>query len=60
MEVNSKSSPRVQEAKKISNRVFIDQSPIRLSVCDQAGECDLQNLSFDGKSETRFRRKKNF
>jgi NADH-quinone oxidoreductase subunit G len=26
-------------------RVFIDQSPIRLSVCDQAGECDLQSFS---------------
>jgi NADH-quinone oxidoreductase subunit G len=30
MEVNSKSSERVR-SKRISNRIFIDQSPIRLS-----------------------------
>jgi NADH-quinone oxidoreductase subunit G len=59
MEVNSKSSDRVRKH-GISNRIFIDQSP-RLPVCDQAGECDLQDLSFEhGKGKSRFIEDKNF
>jgi NADH-quinone oxidoreductase subunit G len=54
MEVNSKSSPRTR-SQKISNRVLLINHPLDCPVCDQAGECDLQNLSFEhGKSETRF------
>jgi NADH-quinone oxidoreductase subunit G len=55
MEVNSKSSDRVKQRESVTE--FIDQSPTRLPVCDQAGECDLQDLSFEhGKGKSRFRR----
>jgi NADH-quinone oxidoreductase subunit G len=53
MEVNSKSSPRTR-SQKISNRVLLINHPLDCPVCDQAGECDLQNLSFEHGKETRF------
>ena len=55
MEVASKASPRVQEARKSVTEFLLINHPLDCPVCDQAGECDLQNLSFEhGKSETRF------
>ncbi|MEY3500147.1 MAG: hypothetical protein RL308_1816, partial [Bacteroidota bacterium] len=55
MEVNSKSSERVTEARKSVTEFLLINHPLDCPVCDQAGECDLQNLSFKhGKSETRF------
>jgi NADH-quinone oxidoreductase subunit G len=54
MEVNSKSSDRVKEA-GISNRILLINHPLDCPVCDQAGECDLQDLSFEhGKGKSRF------
>ena len=55
MEINSKSSPRVQEARKSVTEFLLINHPLDCPICDQAGECDLQNLSFEhGKSESRF------
>ena len=55
MEVNSSASPRVEEARKSVTEFLLINHPLDCPVCDQAGECDLQNLSFQhGKSETRF------
>jgi NADH-quinone oxidoreductase subunit G len=55
MEVKTKSSPRVQEAQKAVTEFLLINHPLDCPVCDQAGECDLQNLSFEhGKSESRF------
>jgi len=55
MEVKSISSPRVVEARKSVTEFLLINHPLDCPVCDQAGECDLQNLSFNnGKSETRF------
>jgi NADH-quinone oxidoreductase subunit G len=52
MEVNSKSSES-KRGKRICNRIFIDHPDC--PVCDQAGECDLQDLSFEhGKGKSRF------
>jgi NADH-quinone oxidoreductase subunit G len=53
MEVNSKSSDRVSQ--RISNRILLINHPLDCPVCDQAGECDLQDLSFEhGKGKSRF------
>lgn len=55
MEVNSISSERVTEARKSVTEFLLINHPLDCPVCDQAGECDLQNLSFKhGKSETRY------
>ncbi|MCL9809247.1 2Fe-2S iron-sulfur cluster-binding protein [Flavobacterium luminosum] len=55
MEVNSKNSTRVEEARKSVTEFLLINHPLDCPVCDQAGECDLQNLSFEhGKSETRY------
>jgi NADH-quinone oxidoreductase subunit G len=55
MEVNSKNSDRVTEARKSVTEFLLINHPLDCPVCDQAGECNLQDLSFEhGKSETRF------
>ena len=55
MEVNSISSERVTEARKSVTEFLLINHPLDCPVCDQAGECDLQNLSFKhGKANTRF------
>ncbi len=55
MEIASAASPRVQEARKSVTEFLLINHPLDCPVCDQAGECDLQNLSFKhGKSEIRF------
>ena len=55
MEVASKSSDRVKEARKAVTEFLLINHPPDCPVCDQAGECDLQNLSFEhGKLQQRF------
>jgi NADH-quinone oxidoreductase subunit G len=53
--VNSVQSDRVTDARKAVTEFLLINHPLDCPVCDQAGECDLQNLSFKhGKSQTRF------
>ena len=55
MEVASKGSDRVFEARKAVTEFLLINHPLDCPVCDQAGECDLQNLSFEhGKLQQRF------
>ncbi len=55
MEVESKSSAEVLEARKGVVEMLLINHPLDCPVCDQAGECDLQNLSFEhGSSNTRY------
>ena len=55
MEVNSKNSDRVREARQSVTEFLLINHPLDCPICDQAGECDLQDLSFEhGKSKTRF------
>ncbi len=55
MEVESKSSPEVVEARKGVVEMLLINHPLDCPVCDQAGECDLQNLAFEhGNAETRY------
>jgi len=59
MEVKSISSPRVTEARKSVTEFLLMNHPLDCPVCDQAGECDLQNLSYNhGKDLTRFHEEK--
>ncbi|MBW3520289.1 2Fe-2S iron-sulfur cluster-binding protein [Flavobacterium sp. NKUCC04_CG] len=59
MEVKSISSPRVVEARKSVTEFLLINHPLDCPVCDQAGECDLQNLSYNnGKEATRFKEEK--
>ncbi|WP_293872371.1 2Fe-2S iron-sulfur cluster-binding protein [Flavobacterium sp.] len=55
MEIASKSSDRVKEARNAVTEFLLINHPLDCPVCDQAGECDLQNLSFEhGKLQQRF------
>lgn len=55
MEVRNRSSDRVQEARKGVVEMLLINHPLDCPVCDQAGECDLQNLSFEhGLGHSRF------
>ncbi|WNM19838.1 2Fe-2S iron-sulfur cluster-binding protein [Flavobacterium capsici] len=55
MEVASKKSERVREARNAVTEFLLINHPLDCPVCDQAGECDLQNLSFEhGKLQQRF------
>ena len=59
MEVKNLSSPRVMEARKAVTEFLLINHPLDCPVCDQAGECDLQNLSYQhGKELTRFKEEK--
>lgn len=59
MEVKSISSPRVLEARKAVTEFLLINHPLDCPVCDQAGECDLQNLAFShGKEQKRFQEEK--
>jgi NADH-quinone oxidoreductase subunit G len=46
MEVLNESSPDVLEARKGVVEFLLINHPLDCPVCDQAGECELQNLSF--------------
>lgn len=55
MEVKSITSEKVLDARKSVTEFLLINHPLDCPVCDQAGECDLQNLSFKhGKSQTRY------
>ena len=59
MEVKSITSPKVLEARKAVTEFLLINHPLDCPVCDQAGECDLQNLAFThGKEQKRFKEEK--
>lgn len=59
MEVKSATSPRAITARKAVTELLLINHPLDCPVCDQAGECKLQDLASDNKAfGTRFREKK--
>jgi len=55
MEIQSITSPEVIEARKGVVEFLLINHPLDCPVCDQAGECDLQNLSYEhGKARSRY------
>jgi NADH-quinone oxidoreductase subunit G len=59
MEVQNITSPEVLEARKGVVELLLINHPLDCPVCDQAGECDLQNLSFEhGAQKTRYEEEK--
>jgi NADH-quinone oxidoreductase subunit G len=55
MEVASKSDPSVVEARAGVTEFLLINHPLDCPVCDQAGECHLQDLAFEhGKASTRY------
>lgn len=59
MVVQNITSPEVVAARKAIVEFLLINHPLDCPVCDQAGECDLQNLSYDnGKEESRFEESK--
>ena len=47
MEVQNITSPEVIEARKGVVEMLLINHPLDCPICDQAGECDLQNLSYE-------------
>ena len=55
MEVENITSPEVIEARKGIVEMLLINHPLDCPICDQAGECDLQNLGFEhGAVKTRY------
>src|SRR6185369_4698075 len=55
MVVESMTNPAVLEARKAVVEFLLLNHPLDCPVCDQAGECDLQNLSYEhGAEATRY------
>jgi NADH-quinone oxidoreductase subunit G len=55
MEVQNLTSPDVLEARKGVVEFLLINHPLDCPICDQAGECDLQNLGYEhGKAMTRY------
>jgi len=55
MEVQNITSPEVIEARKGIVEILLLNHPLDCPVCDQAGECHLQNLAFEhGSAKTRY------
>lgn len=55
MVVEVKSSPKVQEARAGVTELLLINHPLDCPVCDQAGECHLQDLAFEhGKAGSRY------
>lgn len=55
MEVENITSPEVLEARKAIVEFLLINHPLDCPICDQAGECDLQDLSYEhGLEETRY------
>lgn len=55
MVVQNITSPEVLEARKGVVEMLLINHPLDCPVCDQAGECDLQNLAFEhGTAKTRY------
>jgi len=51
MEVQNKTSPELLEARKGVVEFLLANHPLDCPICDQAGECHLQDLSFENGSE---------
>ncbi len=59
MEVRNSTSPEVDSARKSVTEFLLINHPLDCPVCDQAGECDLQDLSYEhGLCKSRFDFKK--
>ncbi|NDV69882.1 2Fe-2S iron-sulfur cluster-binding protein [Dysgonomonas sp. 25] len=59
MEVKSATSPRALTARKAITEMLLINHPLDCPVCDQAGECSLQDLAMENKSfHSRFIEKK--
>src|SRR5271170_5819650 len=55
MVVQNLTSPEVLEARKAVVEFLLLNHPLDCPICDQAGECDLQNLAYNhGKEGTRY------
>jgi NADH-quinone oxidoreductase subunit G len=55
MVVENKTSPDLLEARKGVVEFLLINHPLDCPICDQAGECDLQDLSYDhGLSKSRY------
>ncbi len=55
MEIKNITSAKVLEARAGVVELLLINHPLDCPVCDQAGECDLQDLSYEhGKAETRY------
>lgn len=55
MVVRNNTSPEIQEARAGITELLLINHPLDCPVCDQAGECHLQDLAFDhGKVKTRY------
>lgn len=55
MVVQSKTSEEVLEARKAVVEFLLINHPLDCPICDQAGECDLQNLTYEhGAAATRY------
>jgi NADH-quinone oxidoreductase subunit G len=55
MVVQNITSPEVLEARKGVVEFLLINHPLDCPICDQAGECDLQNLAFEhGAAKTRY------
>ena len=55
MEDKNFTSPKVVEARKVVVELLLVNHPLDCPVCDQAGECHLQDLSYEhGKEATRY------
>ncbi len=55
MEVASKSDSTVTDARSAVTEFLLINHPLDCPICDQAGECDLQDLSFEhGRANTRY------
>lgn len=55
MEVENITSPQVLDARKGVVEFLLLNHPLDCPICDQAGECDLQNLAFEhGTAQTRY------
>jgi NADH-quinone oxidoreductase subunit G len=55
MVVQNTTSPELLEARKGVVEFLLLNHPLDCPICDQAGECDLQNLAYDhGAAETRY------
>lgn len=56
MEVKNITSPKVIEARAGVVEMLLINHPLDCPICDQAGECDLQDLSYNhGKGGTRYK-----
>jgi NADH-quinone oxidoreductase subunit G len=60
-QVVSVHSPKAQEARKGVLEFLLINHPLDCPICDQAGECELQDYTFaEGRADSRFREAKRF